>query len=414
MAVIHPFHGLRPVPEAAARVAAVPYDVVSADEARALAAGNASSFLHVSRAEIDLPPDTDPYSDAVYDKAADNFRTLTRATPFVREAEPSLYVYRLSTSDHTQTGLAACCTLDEYDRNLIKKHEHTRRDKENDRTRHMLSLGAQTGTVFLTYRSSADIDALLDRACTDEPVSDFTAADDVRHTVWRVAPAVCEPVVKSFGRVPALYIADGHHRVASAARARTQLMRARQPSNGDSAAGYDTFLAVTFPDTQVRILPYHRTVRDLAGLTESEFLAQLRMRYALCAGDAVPRRQGEVSMYLGGVWHTLMLARSEPRRDGLARAGQLDVSRLQDGVLDPILKISDVRTDPRVDFVGGVRGTAALEARVDSGEAAVAFSLFPVAIDDVMTIADAGGIMPPKSTWFEPKLRDGLLVHTIT
>ena len=414
MAAVHPFRALRPIPSAAARVAAVPYDVVSVEEARALAAGNAQSFLHVSRAEIDLPNEADPYSPAVYERAAANFEALTRSTPFVREAEPSLYVYRLSAGDHVQTGLAACCSLDEYDRDLIKKHEHTRQDKEDDRTRHMLALGAQTGTVFLTYRASPEIDALAERVCSRAPLCDFVAVDEVRHTLWRVPSEECGLAVNLFAGVQGLYIADGHHRVASAARARDKLRRRTGSRNGSGAAGPETFLAVLFPDTQVRIRPYNRTVRDLAGLTHDEFVARLKSRFSVRPGQPTPHRRGAVAMYLGGAWYSVTLEASDTRHDGTDRSRELDVSRLQDRILEPVLKVADVRTDPRVDSVGGGRATDALQARVDSGAAAVAFSLLPVTVDDLMTITDAGGIMPPKSTWFEPKLRDGLLVHVIT
>lgn len=414
MAAVHPFRALRPIPSAAARVAAVPYDVVSVEEARALAVGNAQSFLHVSRADIDLPSEADPYGPAVYERAATNFAALKRSTPFVRDTEPSFYIYRLSAGDHAQTGLAACCSLDEYDRDLIKKHEYTRQDKEDDRTRHMLALGAQTGTVFATYRASPEINALTERVCSRNPLCDFVAVDDVRHTLWRVPSEECGVAVTLFAGVQALYIADGHHRVASAARARDELRKRTGSENGSGAAGPETFLAVLFPDTQVRILPYNRTVRDLAGLANDEFVTRLKSRFSIRPGQPLPRRRGEIAMYLGGAWHSVTLEASDTRHHGTDRARELDVSRLQDSILEPVLKIADVRTDPRVDFVGGGRGTDTLRERVDSGAAAAAFSLLPVTVDDLMTIADAGGIMPPKSTWFEPKLRDGLLVHVIT
>jgi uncharacterized protein (DUF1015 family) len=396
MARLYPFRALRPKPEVAAQVAAVPYDVVSVDEARSLADGNPLSFLRVSRPELELPPGTDPYSDAVYERAAQNFATL-KAGSFVVEGEPSVYFYRLRMGDHTQTGLAACFSIDEYDRDIIKKHEKTRPDKEDDRTRHMRTLGAQTGPVFLTYRESADIDAICQRATSAAPLFDFEAVDGVRHTVWRVTGADRDALVAAFAHVPALYIADGHHRAASAARART--------------AGRDGgFLAVAFPRNQVQILPYNRTVKDLAGLTPAAFLAAVGEAFTIEPGPATPVRRGEISMYVSGTWHTLRPRVAPDRADAI---GSLDVSVLQDRLLAPILKIADVRTDKRIDFVGGARGTAALERQVNTGTAAVAFSLYPVAVADLMAVSDAGAIMPPKSTWFEPKLRDGLLINVI-
>lgn len=407
MATLRPFQALRPGRERAADVAAVPYDVVSTAEARALAAGNPWSFLHVSRAEIDLPEGTDPYSDEVYRRAAENFDRLTRECPLARDPEPSLYLYRLRTAGHEQTGIAAMFSLDEYDSDVIRKHERTRRDKEDDRTRHMVTLRAQTGPVFLTYRDSAAIDLLVTEAASRPPLYDFRADDGVAHSLWRVDPDAARRLVEEFGAVPLLYIADGHHRAASAARAREEL-RARAPA---AAAGqpWDFFLGVAFPARQVRILAYNRLVKDLGGRTTAEFRADLEKKVAVSPdAPATPVRRGEASAYLAGRWYGIRLSPAAGS-DGPA----LDVTLLQEQVLEGILGIGDVRTDPRIDFVGGARGTEALEAAVDSGKAAVAFSLFPVAVDDLMRIADANGIMPPKSTWFEPKLRDGLLIHEI-
>jgi uncharacterized protein (DUF1015 family) len=405
VAALSPFRAVRPEPRAAAHVAAVPYDVVDTGEARALAAGNPLSFLHVSRAEIDLPPDTDPHSGAVYELAVDNYERLKRDAPMLTEEWPSVYVYRLRADGHEQTGIAACFSIDEYERDAIKKHERTRRDKEDDRTRHLLDLRAQTGPVFLVYRAVSAIDALVASVVASSPLYDFTAADHVQHTVWRVAPRDMQGLVDRFDAIPALYIADGHHRAASAARARGEL-RGRTRSGGE----WDTVLAVAFPDSQVRILPYNRVVRDLGSMTSASLLRALGERVTIGKGGAVPERRGNVSMFVDGEWHTLRFGAARP---DLSPADRLDVSRLQDEVLTPILGIGDVRTDARIDFVGGIRGTAALESRVRSGRAAVAFSLYPTGVDDLMAIADAGGIMPPKSTWFEPKLRDGLLIHGI-
>jgi uncharacterized protein (DUF1015 family) len=410
MATVRPFRALRPRPVDAPRMAAVPYDVVTTEEARVLAGDNALSFLRVSRSELELPPGTDPYSDEVYGRAARNFERL-RQTALVTEDEPSVYLYRLRSGNHEQTGLAACYSLDEYDRGTIKKHERTRRDKEDDRTRHIIALGAQTGPVFLVYRASGAIDEIAARGMTGEPLFDFEAADGVRHTVWAVTGAIRDGLVSAFARVPSLYIADGHHRAASAARARRQIGEQAIPGGapGDEA-GAATFLAVAFPHDQVRILPYNRIVKDLGSLAAGDFLKAVRARFEMSPGSATPARRGEVAMYFGKAWYTLC-PRVPPGDGGPIEA--LDVSVLQGQLLEPVLKIGDVRTDKRIDFVGGARGTAELERLVDSGNAAVAFSLYPVTVADLMAVADAGAIMPPKSTWFEPKLRDGILIHPI-
>ena len=406
MALILPFRALRPTSESAPRVAAVPYDVVNTDEARVLASGNPLSFLHVSRAEIDLPPDTDPHADAVYDKAAGNFATLKATAPLVMEDVPGLYVYRLRMGAHEQTGVAACYSMDEYDRDAIKKHERTRRDKEDDRTTHMLRLRAQTGPVFLTYKASAAVDAVVRRTVSQRALFDFVAADNVQHSVWRVDAGDQRDLVRAFGDIPALYIADGHHRAASAARARQQL----RGTSGEQAGEWNTFLAVAFPDNQMQVLAYNRVIKDLGTHTPESLLARLREHCSLRDGGSTPARKGDICLYLAGRWYTLTLGPAPP---ALGSAERLDVSRLQDTILTPLLGIGDVRTDARIDFIGGARGTSELVRRVDSGKAAVAFSLYPVSVADLMDISDAGGIMPPKSTWFEPKLRDGLLSHVI-
>jgi uncharacterized protein (DUF1015 family) len=396
MARLYPFRALRPKPEFAPQVAAVPYDVVSVDEAKALVDGNPLSFLRVSRPELELPAGTDPYSDAVYERAAKNFVAL-KASAFVVEDEPSVYFYRLQMGAHTQTGLAAAFSIDEYDRDVIKKHEKTRPDKEDDRTRHMQTLGAQTGPVFLTYRESSDVDAIAKRVTSGAPLFDFEAVDGVRHTIWKVTGADRDALVDAFARVPALYIADGHHRAASAARART-------PGRDGG------LLAVAFPQDQVQILPYNRTVKDLGGLTPEAFLRAVGEAFVVEPGPGTPARRGDIAMYFNGGWKRLRPRVAPDKGDAI---GSLDVSVLQDRLLAPILKIADVRTDKRIDFVGGARGTGELERQVNSGKSAVAFSLYPVAVADLMAVSDAGAIMPPKSTWFEPKLRDGLLINVI-
>jgi len=404
MALIFPFAALRPVPDAAARVAAVPYDVVNTEEARTLAEGNPLSFLHVSRAEIDLPRGTDAYSDAVYARATENFADLRDRAPLVVEETPSLYVYQLHMGAHVQTGVAGCFSIDEYDRNLIKKHEKTRPDKEDDRTRHMIAIGAQTGPVFLTYKASSTIDQLVASVVATPPLFDFVAPDHVRHVVWRAPDATTDAMVAGFAAIPSVYIADGHHRAASAARTRRALAERGQGE-------HDRVLAVAFPNDQMNVLPYNRTVADLHQLGVGDFLAALRQRFTVTdGGPPTPDRKGQVAMYLDGRWYTIDLGPAPTAGDP---AESLDVSRLQSGLLTPLLGIGDPRTDKRIDFVGGIRGTEGLMHLVDAGRAAVAFSMYPVSVDDLMRIADAGGIMPPKSTWFEPKLRDGLLSHVI-
>jgi uncharacterized protein (DUF1015 family) len=404
MSVIYPFAALRPVPAAAAAVASVPYDVVSTDEARMLAAGNPNSFLHVSRPEIDMPVGIDPHSDDVYRRAADAFHALKKNAPLIVEEVPSFYVYRLTMGKHVQSGVAACYSLDEYDRDLIKKHEKTRPDKEDDRTRHMLAIGAQTGPVFLTYRASRGIDAVVARVVAGAPLFDITAPDGVRHEIWQVPGGDNAAMTDAFGKIDALYIADGHHRAASAARARRTRKNNPAPSAGLGSEA-DRVLAVAFPDNQMQVLPYNRVVRDLNGATPEEFLKTLGEKFTVTSGGPeTPSAKGMIAMFLGGQWYTIAMKTA---------SDALDVDVLESAILGPVLGIKDIRTDTRIDFVGGIRGTAELERLVSTGAYAVAFSLYPVSVDDLMRIADAGGIMPPKSTWFEPKLRDGLLSHLI-
>ena len=398
MSAIYPFAALRPTPKSAAAVAAVPYDVVSSDEARALAAGNPLSFLHVSRPEIDMGVNADPHAPAAYEQAAKAFALLKSEAPLVVEEAPSFYVYRLHMGKHVQSGIAACFSIDEYDRDVIKKHEKTRPDKEDDRTRHMIAVGAQTGPVFLTYRASKSVDEVVSRVVATPPLFDLSAPDGVRHEVWRVPAIGNQHLVDAFAKIDALYIADGHHRAASAARTRRSLA-------AKGSGEHDRVLAVAFPDNQMQVLPYNRVVKDLNGLTPDGLLQALGRSFPIHkGGPASPSEKGKIAMYVAGAWHTL---------DVKTESDALDVDVLQASILEPILGIKDVRTDKRIDFVGGIRGTQELQRLVDSGSAAVAFSLYPVSVRDLMRISDAGGIMPPKSTWFEPKLRDGLLIHEI-
>jgi uncharacterized protein (DUF1015 family) len=408
MATLRPFRALAPSPERAAFVAAVPYDVVSTDEARALAAGSPLSFLHVSRAEIDLPERTPPYADAVYERAAANFEKLKREAPLMVDEVPRLYVYRLRREGREQTGVAGVCSIDEYDQDTIRKHERTRPEKEDDRTRHMVTLRAQTGPVLLTYRDRPDIDQAVERAKQAPPLYDFTAPDGVAHTLWRLDPETSHRLSEQFRSVPLFYIADGHHRAASASRARQEMRRRFPAAAGEQP--YDFLLGVLFPARQLAILPYNRVVKDLGGRSEQDFLSSLREKVSVSETAAPsPARRGEVSLYLGGRWYGLGL----PSFSSGDATASLDAELLQRHVLDPILGIRDVRTDKRIDFVGGIRGTKELEKLVDSGRFAAAFSMFPVSTDELIAVSDANQIMPPKSTWFEPKLRDGLLIHVI-
>jgi len=401
---IRAFQGLVPVPQHAPEVACVPYDVVDTAEAVALAAGRPRSLLHVDRAEIDLPPQTDPHSEAVYTKARENFLKLQREGVLVRESGPCLYLYQQQMGPHIQRGLVAVCHVEDYDAELIKKHEKTRKDKEDDRTRLIDTLGANTGPIFLTYRDEAAVSALVNVKVKEKPQHDFTAPDGIRHTVWRIAGGA--DFISAFDRVPVTYIADGHHRAASAARV-ARLRRDRNPKH-TGAEDYNWFLCVIFPASELKILPYNRHVFNLNGHTPEEFLAKVKAVFGLEENAASsPAMGGRVSMYLAGKWHGLRCP-VDAKADPVAR---LDVSVLQDKLLAPLLGIDDPRTSKRVDFVGGIRGTGDLVKRVDA-QGGVAFSLYPVTVAQLMDIADAGQIMPPKSTWFEPKLRSGLFIHT--
>ena len=399
MASVRPFRALRPAPEHAERVASVPYDVISTAEARELAAGNEHSFLHVVRPEIDLPEGTDEHADAVYEQGAQALRALAESDTFVRDDRPRLYVYRLVMNGREQTGIVGLVSAQDYDNDVILKHENTRPDKEDDRTRHVLAQQAHAEPVMLTYRGDDAIDAAVARATEAEPVYDFRAKDYVQHTVWAIDEP--GPLVDAFADVEALYVADGHHRSAAAARAARQL-------DGNAEAGH--FLAVLFPYEDMEILAYNRVVKELP-VGKGKFLDQLRRRFEV--EEALfpePEDYGLVAFYLGMDigWQTLVLPPTT--RDGVADT--LDVARLAEFVLEPMLGISDPRTSDNVAFVGGIRGTEELERLVDSGEADVAFSMFPTSPDELLDVSDAGELMPPKSTWFEPKLRSGLLVHT--
>jgi uncharacterized protein (DUF1015 family) len=406
---LHPFRALLPPPELAPQVAAVPYDVVNRAEAAELAGDNPYSFLHVGRSDIDLPESVDPHDPRIYAKAREALDRFKAEGILLREPEPSLYLYRQEMDGRTQTGVVGCVHIDDYEQDIIRKHEKTRQDKEDDRTRHVLTLGANAEPVFLTYRGRREIDTLSDQiAGTTAPIYAFTAPDGVRHTAWRVPDPA--RFVDLFRSIPHAYVADGHHRSASAWRAGKEI-RARPPEHRRGGE-YNWFLAALFPAKQLRILPYNRLVRDLNGLSETGVLARLSRVGRVSATDhPAPPHRHSFSVYLPGRWYLMELDDGNiDRRDPIA---SLDVSLLQDRVLGPILGIGDPRTDPRIDFVGGIRGTAELERRVDSGEMAIAFSMCPTTLEQLMAVADAGHVMPPKSTWFEPKLRSGLFVHTL-
>lgn len=410
MHLIQPFAGLRPAPGRAAEVAAPPYDVMDAAEARAMVGGRPHSFLHVSRAEVDLPPDTDPYAPEVYARARENLKRMIAAGILVRDPAPGYYVYRLTMGSHVQTGLVAAASVAAYDAGRIKKHEFTRPVKEDDRVRQIDVLDAQTGPAFLVYRATPAIDTVLARVGAAPPEVDFTAADGVRHELWPISDqATVEGLGTAFAGLDALYIADGHHRSAAASRVAAVRRAAAVKPNPD--APYEWFLSVIFPHNQMQILPYNRLVHDLNGRSPTDFLAALTASFTVTPAHAPVQPDGPArfGLYLDGCWYRLELDPTRiPTGDPVAR---LDVSLLQDQVIGPLLGITDPRRDERIDFVGGIRGLAPLAARVDSGEMALAFSLHPTAIDDLMAVADAGEVMPPKSTWFEPKLRDGLVSH---
>ena len=404
MATIKPFAALRPKPELAGRICELPYDVMSSEEARQIASGNPLSFLHVSKPEIDLPASTSLYAQEVYAKGRQNLQNLIAQGMLVRDRQPAFYLYRQVMGSHSQVGIVSAASCAEYLKGTIKKHELTRPDKEDDRVRHIETLNAQTGPVFLVYRATQKLDALVRQHSETTPQVDFVAADGVRHSAW-VLPETdnIQTVQDEFAALPALYIADGHHRCAAAGR----VFQARK---GAGESGF--FLSVIFPHTQVKILPYNRVLKDLNGLSEAQLIEKLDGVFILQpTGNPKPTRKHELGLYLSGKWRTLHFRpRFAATNDPIEK---LDVTLLQKYVLDPIFGIDDPRTSKRVNFVGGIRGTAELKKLVDTGEYACAFSMFPTGIEDLMTVADAGGIMPPKSTWFEPKLRDAMFCHML-
>lgn len=406
---IRTFQGLVPAPKFAAEVAAVPYDVVNRDEAYELTKDNAINLLHVDRAEIDLDPDIDPYSAPVYAKALETFKELQTHGVLVRESGPCMYAYRQTMGEHSQTGLVAVCHTEDYEKDIIKKHEKTRPDKEDDRTRLVDTLSANTGPIFLTYRGHAGINALINTHVEKEkPIYDLTAPDGVKHQVWRLPLGKCVSITSIFeSDVPCAYVADGHHRAASAFRVGKKRRESNPQHNGTE--DYNWFLSVLFPGDELKILPYNRAVKDLNCLSREDFIAKVSTIFKVePTTDKEPGKSGSSCMYLKGQWYRLTWDIDFTA----SPIDQLDVSVLQDMLLKPILAIDDPRTSKRIDFIGGIRGTAELEKLVDSRQFAVAFSMHATTVDQLMAISDAGQIMPPKSTWFEPKLRSGLFIHT--
>lgn len=413
MSLIKPFRGLRPTTSAAEEVVAPPYDVLSSAEAREQAKHRPNSFLHISKPEIDLPVDTDPYDAKVYQRGAENLQRLVNENILIRDPQACYYVYRLTMGSHQQVGLVAVASVEAYDENRIRKHEFTRPVKEDDRVRQIDALNAQTGPVFLTYKHQAEVDALINAVTLDEPEYDLVAEGGVAHTIWVVSDANrVADLTRLFDQMAFLYIADGHHRSAAASRVAHLRRDQNQPSTNEDAS-FDYFLSVLFPDNQMQILDYNRVVKDLNGLSPESFLAAVAQRFTLTPEvEAVrPRVAGEFGMYLGSQWYRLKInPESVNTDDPVAR---LDVSVLSNELIAPILGIEDPRRDSRIDFVGGIRGLTELEKRVNSGEMVVAFSLYPTSMAQLMAVADAGEVMPPKSTWFEPKLADGLLSHVL-
>lgn len=410
MATFRPFRAYRPKPELAAEVAAKPYDVLNSDEARAEVAGHPLSFLHVGKPEVDLDPSIDLHDPRVYEKGKENLQRLIDEGVLFQDPEPYLYLYAQTMDDHTQYGLVGCAAVEEYWNDTIKKHEHTRKDKEEDRSNHVRVTNAHSGPIFLTYPDHPGIDALVDAVRVQPPATDHVSADGIRHQTWVIDDAeMIARLRELFATVPNLYVADGHHRSAAAAIVGRERARANPKHRGDEE--YNFYLAVVFPAGQLRIMDYNRVVKDLNGQSESEFIDRLKERFTIqpADGQVRPPRKGSFGMYMNGAWHLLeadaeLLENADPVQ-------RLDVAIMQNHILQPILGIMDPRTDKRIDFVGGIRGLGELERRVDSGEMTVAFSMHPTSIGELMAIADAGQVMPPKSTWFEPKLRDGLFVH---
>jgi uncharacterized protein (DUF1015 family) len=410
MATIRPFKAFRPKPECAGEVAARPYDVLNSDEAREEVKGHPFSFLHVGKPEVDLDPGIDLHDGRVYEKGKENLQKLISQKVLLEDSAPYLYVYAQTMGNHTQYGLVGCASVEEYWNNIIKKHELTRKDKEEDRCNHVRITNSHSGPIFLTYRDNPDINALITNLVSNTPENDHTALDGIRHQSWVIKDKeVIKKITSIFKTIPTLYIADGHHRSAAAARVGRERAKANPHHRGDEE--YNFYLAVYFPASQLRIMDYNRLVKDVCGMTKEKFFVKLKQKFDIVEASAQvkPVKKGDFGMYLEGKWYTLSAGTAlQNIADPVL---QLDVSILQNHILDPILGIKDPRIDKRIDFVGGIRGLGELERRVNSGEMKIAFSMFPTSVAELMTIADNDKLMPPKSTWFEPKLRDGLFVH---
>jgi uncharacterized protein (DUF1015 family) len=413
MSTLKPFKGCRPLPRHAAEVASKPYDVLNSEEARQEAKGHPLSFLHVGKPEIDLDPSINLYDKRVYEKAKENLLKYIQEGIFQQDPQPYLYLYSQTMGTHTQYGIVGCVSVKEYLDNIIKKHELTRRDKEDDRTNHVKYTNGHTGPIFLTYKSRSDVDAIVTQISMTKPVNDFVAPDGICHRFWLITDQVIiKEITKIFENIPYLYIADGHHRAASAARVGVEF--AGKNPNHDGSEEYNYFLAVLFPHAQLKIMDYNRVVKTLNNLTPEQFINEVQKKFDIrdASEHAKPKQKGEFGMYMQKKWYYLRV------KHEVADSGdiidKLDVSILQKHILQPLLGIDDPRTSKQIDFVGGIRGLGELEKRVDSGEMTVAFALYPTSIEELMSIADAGKIMPPKSTWFEPKLRDGLVIHYLS
>jgi uncharacterized protein (DUF1015 family) len=409
MPIIRPFCAFRPKGEIVDKIASPPYDVVTTGQARNIARDNPYSFLHVVRSEIDLPEGIDPYSPEVYQKASENLRTMIQKGQLVKDSEPSLFAYTQQLGGHIQTGIVACCSVDEYDTDIIRKHEKTRQDKEEDRTRHILATSAHTGPVFMMYRDVETINVLMEGSCSAKPLYQFTAPDEVVHTVHKISGSECiKTLIAQFSSLKHLYIADGHHRSAASSRARAEKRKANPKHTGDEE--YNYFLAVLFPASSLKILPYNRVVKDIRGLSREDLLGKIGKHFRITVVEQ-PKAdiKGQFCMYFDRKWHLLTDKPWEHKTDDPLM--NLDTNILQEYLLGPILGIEDPRTDKRINFVGGIHGPQELKRQVDEGQGEIAFLFHPVQTEDIMKISDLGKIMPPKSTWFEPKLRSGLLVH---
>lgn len=410
MAIIRPFKAVRPAKEVAAKVASVPYDVVNREESKALVEGNPINFLRVTRSEVELDNSIDAYDKKVYEKAGEIFNRIKKEAPLIQDETPRFYVYKLVMEETSQVGIAATFSVDDYNNDIVMKHEKTRKVKEDDRTNHIVTTEAQTGAVFLTYRGIDEVNRVVDDVMKNAPDYDFTAPDGVQHTFWVMPEDLNDIIQYEIEKAEKLYIADGHHRAASASRAQKVMMDANPNHTGEEE--YNYFLAVLFPGEQLNILPYNRVVYSLNGLDNDQFIEKVKENFTVEETTVKsPTERKTIGMYINQKWYSLKP--NENVKPGDTFGENLDVSLLQNFLLTPVLGIEDPRTDNNIDFIGGIRGTKELEKLVDSGKAKAAFSMYPVSIDDLMNISDAGEIMPPKSTWFEPKLRDGLVVHTI-